>query len=777
MPAPRRPSITRSTRRSSLLALALAPSAFIPLAASCSSDPATGTGGGSSTTTASAGTGGAGATSSSSSSSSGTTSSVVSVGSGGDMPLPETFQVSGVVTDGTAPVEGAIVMQAGGTPNFLTGPDGAYSIQLTTAIPGTPAVVAAKVGYRSAGEEFYALPEGPVELAMRWVTLPDNPNVYIYGDPGIGVASHDINTTYCGHCHTTQAAQFQTSSHAEASARDPLLQDLYAGVSRALKTQAECAQAGGEWRTGLVPGTAADTTSKCYLGGGVLSDLNPSCGAPGKAACDDPGLDPAKKPTAFGRCADCHAGGIDGVAGGRNLHEAVGISYEHGNHCDVCHHIRDIDLTKPPGVGGAVQIQRSRDYLSDLPSSQLVQVLYGSLPDVPNTFMGGSYQPVFTESKFCAGCHEMRQEALLPGTALDPLRWPSGLPTHSTYTEWTDSFFNMPGTQCQFCHMPPDDSGLHNSIDVTDETNASITFGYFRTPEQLRKHTFREPLDGSPRMIDAAVKLGLNAVNDGNQIQVTAKIANLGAGHAIPTGEPMRSLLLLVHADACGQALLPSGGMTVDDWGGALAEGTVGADATVAGATLTWPEGAAVAMPGQVLRAVHPTGMYEDYPGVGFFADPQLSPLEKGLEIHEPLGEAMVLSVAAGVITLDHPLALSMGDQLYLGEALSSPLQDGDASKALAGRAGHSFARTLLDPLGKRGVAHYRATDMRSDNRIGPGVEMSTLHQFPLAPGCASVTISAQLLYRPHRFSLAHERGWESHDYVIAQASKVVPLP
>src|SRR5205814_893027 len=84
--------------------------------------------------------------------------------------------VTGVVTDGMSPVEGALVMQGGGDPQqgVTTGADGAYSIELTQMIPGTPTVVAAKIGYRTAGVEFYELPGGPVELALRFVTPPDS---------------------------------------------------------------------------------------------------------------------------------------------------------------------------------------------------------------------------------------------------------------------------------------------------------------------------------------------------------------------------------------------------------------------------------------------------------------------------------------------------------------------------------------------------------------------------------------------------------------------------
>ncbi len=699
---------------------------------------------------------------------------VSAVGAGGSVALPDKFTVSGVVTDGTAPVEGAIVMQAGGDPALTTGPDGAYSLELTQAILGTPTIVAAKLGYRTAGVELLALPEGPVELSLSLVTAPDNPS-YVYGNPGTGEMANDVSTKFCGHCHATLVKQFQSSPHARAT-RDPLVQDLYAGVAQAFSSAPSCADQGGLWRPGLLPGSAADVASKCYLGVGVLPDLN-GCGAAGQLTCDDPALEAAQKPKAFGRCADCHAPGINGPAGGRSLHEAVGIAFDNGNHCDVCHHVRDVDLEKPPGVAGALILQRPRDHAVDKPGAPLLQVMFGPMPDVPNPFMGGSFQPKFLSSELCGGCHEQKQEALLPGAQLSPLRWPGGLPTHSTYSEWAASSYNKPGTQCQFCHMPPDDTGLKSSLDVTDESNANIVYGFLRTPEQIRQHSFRDPVGGSPRLIDNAISLGLGAAITGAELTVTVKLTNKTAGHAIPTGEPMRSLLLLVRADACGKTMAPSSGMTLDDWGGAAAEGTFGVDATALSAALTWASGAPRAKVGDVVRATRPTGIYDDYSGIGFFADPALSPSQKGLEIKSPVGEALVVAVNGAVLTLSQPLPLKAGDRLYLGEPVTVPPADGVPSPAVAGSAGYSFARTLTDPLGMRGVPHYRATDIVSDNRIGPGAQATTTHGFAIPSGCAMATITAALIYRPIPVALARPRGWDARDYVVSTTTKSAALP
>ncbi len=736
--------------------------------------------GGDDTSAAGGTTSAAGGTSSSSTSTTTPPTTTSTPGSGGSTDLPDKFTVTGVVTDGSAPVAGAIVMQAGGSPDFTTGPDGAFSIELTNDIPGTPTVVAAKIGYRSAGAEFLVLPDGPTELILLAVNPPDNPG-YKFEPPGTGDPAIDNSTAVCGHCHTTFVAQYRTSAHAKAT-KDPLVQDLYAGVSEGPMSQAECALRGGELRAGLVPGTESDVTDKCYAGGGVLPDLNPSCGAPGGQSCDDPALPAAQKPTAFGQCADCHAPGMDGPAGGRNLHEAVGIAFDAGNHCDVCHKARDVDLTKPAGVAGALVLQRPHEKVSDQPGAKTVQVMFGPLPDVPNAFMGGSLQPKFSTSELCGACHLQRQGALLQGSALDPGRWPEGLPTHDTYTEWEQSTYNTPGTPCQFCHMPPDDTGLKSTVDVTNESNASIAFGFVRPPEQIRKHIFRGPLQGAPRMIDLALNLSLSttvSMNAGGDTEVTASVTlqNTGAGHAIPTGEPMRALVLVVRATGCAADWPAVDGMTVQDGGGSIASGIAGADVQANGAALAWPGGAAAAKPGMTVRVVRPTGAFDDYPGVGYFADPSLTPAEKGLEVFAPVGESIVTTASAGSITLTAAIALQAGDIVYLGEPLPAPPSDGEGALPLAGAAGYTFAKTLVDPTGERHVHHYRAVDIASDNRIPPLAMAKTTHTFRLPAGCSAGKVTAVVLYRPVPVDMARLRGWDARDWVVAQANENVTAP
>lgn len=718
------------------------------------------------TTTGSGGMGGAGGSTIASSSS---TSSTSSSSSGA---FPDVFTVTGIVTDGEKPVADAMVLQGGGKPAFVTGADGTFTLEMTTAIPGTPTVVASKIGYRTGGVEFIEAPVESVEIVMHEVKPPDNAMGYTFGPPGVGDADIDNSTAVCGHCHTTIVAQFNTSAHAKAT-KDPLVQDLYAGTSNA--DAASCAAAGGTFRQGILPGTAMDTKNKCYIGGGVLPDLN-GCGGPNDLACDDPVLADAEKPKLFGHCADCHAAGLPGPTGGRNLLEATGTAFDHGNHCDVCHKVSDIDLDKPPGVAGRLILQRPRETVTGMPGAKLRQVMYGPLLDVPNEFMGGSYQPKFSQATFCAGCHEQEQEALVPGTSVDPARFPSGLPTHSTYSEWSDSAWAMAGAQCQHCHMPPND-GLANTVDTTKPEKASITNGFVRPPEEIRSHAFRGPLTGPNRLLDVALGMWLAAEIVGNELSVSVKLSNQGAGHAIPTGEPMRSILLVVQANACGETLPLKGGLLLDDVAGALSRGIVGQDVLPSGNEWSWNDAAAIAKPGHVIRVIRDSGQWIDYPGIGFFANPLLGPAEKGLPLYAPVGEARVVSVLGNVLTVDKSIVADPGDIVMLGNSFNGDFTDGASSLALAGAAGQSFARVLVDAAGTRLVPHYKAVDIVSDNRLPPLEPVTTSHLFALPAGCPSASVTATALYRPVPLQLGRLRGWETRDWVAATRKEVIAIP
>jgi hypothetical protein len=181
-----------------------------------------------------------------------------------------------------------------------------------------------------------------------------------------------------------------------------------------------------------------------------------------------------------------------------------------------------------------------------------------------------------------------------------------------------------------------------------------------------------------------------------------------------------------------------------------------------------WPDGAAVAEPGQIIRIVRPTGAFDDYEGIGAFADPSMGAEDKGMEIFAPVGDLTVVAVSELGLELEGDVDWVDGDKLYLGVPWPEAAVDGQRSLPLAGTAGTAFARVLLDGEGNRHVPHYRAIDMASDNRIPPGSNALSSHSFSLPEGCGPVDVRATVLYRPVPMHMAVARGWDAKDYIIA---------
>lgn len=676
-----------------------------------------------------------------------------------DEEVPESFEVTGqIVDDEGAPIENANVM-VGGQPEtlVLTDENGNFSLWYTNIHKGEPAIVASKLGYRAKGYEFFK-PDTPISMTLREVKAPDNLE-YIFKDPGTGFDAMDEN---CSHCHTQFVRDFWTSKHSE-SASNPLLHDLYNGVTRLATTAEECEAFGGVWQIGVEPGTDGNPIYKCHVEHGVLSDLNPVC-AESEQACDDPSLAEGSEPTAFGGCADCHAPGIDGQLMNRDLHDAIGLAYDAGVHCDTCHKVKDVDMTKPAGYGSRLVVHRPGE-----PGRGVFEwdpVYYGPIIDVPNVAMAASPQEKFNQSVFCAGCHEHEQPALVPETTLDTTKWPEGLPIQSTYSEWESGPFNNPDTPCQWCHMPSYVDRA-NSVDIATVENQSITFGFPRPVEDNRQHIFRSPFEGEPRLIDTAVHLSIQTERNGDELSISTSVANVGCGHAIPTGEPMRTMYVLIDVETdCGEPVLQSGSI-VDEIGGSLASGVVGESISLADNVLQWTLPNSLDFDELSLKVLRATGEYQDYTGIGYFAEPERTLEEKGMPNYTLVGQTAVIQVADG-LAMNDALELQAGDKLFL-VSTSATLEDGMPSQGLVGRAGQSFAKVLVDAEGILQVPHYKATDILRDNRIPPGSNLVMPHTYLLGEGCTTGTITATMLYRPHPINLSQQYGWEAQDFVIAR--------
>jgi len=240
------------------------------------------------------------------------------------------------------------------------------------------------------------------------------------------------------------------------------------------------------------------------------------------------------------------------------------------------------------------------------------------------------------------------------------------------------------------------------------------------------------------------------------------------AGHAAPTGEPMKQYLVLVSAlDGAGAPVDAAGGQAVADVGGALAAGALGAGVTLDGLALTFegaiPAGATSA------RFARPTGGWVDYPGPGtaHFSSGALSAEEKGVEALEYLGEVAIAGAdGVGVTLAAAPPALEAGDRVYLG--------GGDR---YAGAPGWAYGKVMVDAEGARGVAHYRAVHVASDDRIAPGGDGVSLHRFPAPASGESLVVTATLLRRERALPVSSRYGWDPGDHEVASTTEEHPAP
>jgi hypothetical protein len=653
------------------------------------------------------------------------------------VPLPFDLRVQ-VLLDGE-PVQGATVVQGGNPKRWTTDAEGWSTVTIDPSVPGEQAVVASHPESRTVGLTVLDRSEDLL-LELQRYDASDN-ELYQFLDPG--EPDRRFDTGQCAHCHITMTEDWAESRHRRSSS-NPKLHDLYAGAAAAFDSESACNAAGGQWLSAPQPGADA-YADRCFLGDGVIPELNVDCG---------PGLQCGSTPTAFGACADCHAPGIDGRLGGRDLLLARDHAYDYGIHCDVCHKVESIDLAAEAGVAGRLNILRPSE---DSPSPALgafLPIQFGPYLDVPNVFMGAVPREFFRSGDFCAGCHQLDQPVLVPGAEADLARWPDGrLPVNTTYAEWAAGPYS-PGTACQSCHMPGDavagnSSDLGNEVDI----EPGMVGGWYRPAGSVRRHIWWGPrTEGSE--LPEAIGLDLVTEVDAGELTVRATVSNVGAGHAIPSGEAMRSMVLLVEARCNGVEQSATGGHAVPDFGGHLGRKESGADWS------RWPG----AQLGQVVRVVRRTGAFHDYTGFGSFGDGTFDASQKGMPVEDVVGRSRIVDVQGDVVTFDQPLPA--GDVAYLGEDAGWPA-DGDPISARAGAPGFAFARVLVGSDGQRMVPHFLAADVASDNRLLPSGSWTSEHRFSVS--CGAPEVRALVTGRGYPLDLARERGWDAKERAMRE--------
>jgi hypothetical protein len=222
-----------------------------------------------------------------------------------------------------------------------------------------------------------------------------------------------------------------------------------------------------------------------------------------------------------------------------------GVALE-GVTCDVCHKVWDVRLDKATGLPfkhlpGVLSYEFRRPMGGE-------QFFAGPLDDVApgvDTFL-----PLQKHSRFCAPCHY----GSFHGTVV-----------YDSFGEWLTSPYSDPNHSsyktCQDCHMP---KGRTCYFTLPSKG------GRRRDPATVASHLM--PGASDREYLRQAAALTLTASRAGSRIDVEVRVRNVGAGHRLPTGSPLRHVLLLVEAkDDRGQTLELIRGTRLPKWAGDLA--------------------------------------------------------------------------------------------------------------------------------------------------------------------------------------------------------------
>lgn len=181
------------------------------------------------------------------------------------------------------------------------------------------------------------------------------------------------------------------------------------------------------------------------------------------------------------------------------------VSWE-GVTCDYCHSIQNVALSSPNAVARV----------------QFSSVKSGPLKDAASTAHGTSFSAVHTSSMACVSCHEYRNEL--------------GFAVLTTYSEWKNSRAAQEGLQCQSCHM------YRVEGQVVDPKLNRISGARVNLHQMPGSHTLAQ--------LTRTIRANLSAAWEGERLRVVVDVVNQTAGHYVPTGSPLRQLVLQVKTDS-----------------------------------------------------------------------------------------------------------------------------------------------------------------------------------------------------------------------------------
>jgi len=427
------------------------------------------------------------------------------------------FDIGGVVLDEQGPVAGAVVRVGERHRTARTDDEGRFSCP--TGLESGEVVVSAFA------EGYFISRVGPVTVGTNGLEIRLLP-VAGSDDPGydwVSSYARHGDPESCETCHSDAGGtmpfdEWARDAHAGA-AKNPRFLNMYEGTDHLGRRSPETrfVTRPDYGRTALPP-----DSSRPYHGPGYRLDW----------------------PETAGNCATCHAPAA-AVREPYGTHPAlVDEASAEGVSCDFCHKISGIVLDPKTGLPHPHRTGVLSYELHRPPEGHQ----YFASP-YEETRDGGSYAPILRRSQFCAPCHH----AEFWGTVI-----------YDSYGEWLASDYADPdtGKTCQDCHMKPRG---HTMFAPAEKG------GVAHSPESVHSHD----MSIGPLLTEAA-SLDVSArIRDG-VLDVEVRLTNDRTGHHLPTGTPLRHLILVVTAtDGAEQPLRQLDGPRNPDWSGELA-GTPG---------------------------------------------------------------------------------------------------------------------------------------------------------------------------------------------------------
>ncbi|MDH4609998.1 cytochrome c family protein [Pseudomonas sp. BN102] len=152
---------------------------------------------------------------------------------------------------------------------------------------------------------------------------------------------------------------------------------------------------------------------------------------------------------------------------------------------------------------------------------------FGPRRDAVSPYHDTVYSSLHTRSDFCATCHNVTHPF-------------STVAVERTYDEWLESPYSFNGETCQSCHMP----GFAGKAAVMGPERADVASHWFTGANAAvleylgQKEAAQRARESLARAATIEFEPMADVLVPGQEVSIRVKVANVGAGHKLPTGFP-----------------------------------------------------------------------------------------------------------------------------------------------------------------------------------------------------------------------------------------------